>query len=101
MGLPMSRTYDHSVLHGPIRVYHTIDSRFILEVFFAKLRQFLGPLPEAVQDTGSDLVPRRSRRPRVRPAWSGRLLLRRRRQRPNPPAHGEWPPATGDVQAAR
>jgi purine nucleosidase len=33
-------SYDFSVRHRPIRVYETIDSRFLLEDFFAKLRQF-------------------------------------------------------------
>lgn len=32
--------YDFSVEYRPIRVYHTIDTRFLFEDFFAKLRQF-------------------------------------------------------------
>lgn len=33
-------TYRHTGKHRPIRVYESIDSRFILEDFFAKLAQF-------------------------------------------------------------
>ncbi|SDR81022.1 nucleoside hydrolase [Actinopolymorpha singaporensis] len=33
-------SYDLDRTHRPIRVYETIDSRFLLEDFFAKLRQF-------------------------------------------------------------
>lgn len=31
-------SYDHSAAHRPIRVYHSIDSRFIMADMFAKLR---------------------------------------------------------------
>jgi inosine-uridine nucleoside N-ribohydrolase len=34
------RTYDFSLPNRPIRVYETVDARFLLEDFFAKLQQF-------------------------------------------------------------
>ena len=39
-GFTVDRRYDHSVAHRPIRVYESIDTRFLFEDFFAKLRQF-------------------------------------------------------------
>jgi inosine-uridine nucleoside N-ribohydrolase len=39
-GFAYDCTYDLSVTHRPIRVYETIDARFVLEDFFAKLRRF-------------------------------------------------------------
>ncbi|MGH3488461.1 MAG: hypothetical protein ACRDP8_11205, partial [Actinopolymorphaceae bacterium] len=32
--------YDFGVTHRPIRVYESIDTRFLFEDFFAKLRRF-------------------------------------------------------------
>jgi inosine-uridine nucleoside N-ribohydrolase len=42
-GFAYDCTYDLTVAHRPIRVYDTIDARFILEDFFAKLRRFTAP----------------------------------------------------------
>ncbi|MBB2747337.1 UNVERIFIED_ORG: inosine-uridine nucleoside N-ribohydrolase [Microbispora rosea subsp. rosea] len=40
MGFNYDCTYDSTAQYRPIRVYQTIDSRFMLEDFFAKLHQF-------------------------------------------------------------
>ena len=40
MGFNYDGTYDFTAEYRPIRVYTTIDARFMLEDFFAKLRQF-------------------------------------------------------------
>lgn len=37
--LNATMTYDHSASSRPIRVYRTMDSRFILEDLYAKLQQ--------------------------------------------------------------
>ena len=39
-GFTYDGSYDRGTEYRPIRVYHTIDSRFMLEDFFAKLRRF-------------------------------------------------------------
>jgi inosine-uridine nucleoside N-ribohydrolase len=39
-GFTYDGDYDRTREYRPIRVYHTIDSRFLFEDFFAKLRQF-------------------------------------------------------------
>lgn len=40
LGFKYDGSYDPAVEYRPIRVYHSIDSRFLFEDFFAKLRQF-------------------------------------------------------------
>ncbi|GII76999.1 hypothetical protein Sru01_19810 [Sphaerisporangium rufum] len=51
MGFNYDGGYDATARYRPIRVYETIDSRFMLEDFFAKLRQFARSMPGPAEDT--------------------------------------------------